>query len=111
MDGATVCQEQEMHRVTCYVLSTEGLGLRINPIETKNKWIPQVLSDSDFANDLETRISIYGFVVYWCGMPVSWNSKGMRNVDVPFQVEVFMDNGVAIWLANNRSTRKTNQAC
>lgn len=80
MDGATVCQLQEMHRVICYVLSTGGLGLRMNPIVTKNKWILQVFSNSDFVNDLETRISVYGFIFYWCGVPVSWKSKGIRSV-------------------------------
>ena len=37
-------------------------------------------SDSDFANDKETRISVYGYVIYFCGDPVAWKSKSMRSV-------------------------------
>ena len=36
--------------------------------------------DSDFANDKETRISVYGYVIYFSGVPVAWKSKSMRSV-------------------------------
>ena len=38
------------------------------------------ISDSDFASDKETRISIYGCVIYFCGIPIAWRSKGMKSV-------------------------------
>ena len=37
-------------------------------------------SDSDFAGDRETRRSVYGYYVYFCGIPIAWKSKGMRSV-------------------------------
>ena len=40
----------------------------------------EAFSDSDFANDKETRISVYGYVIYFCGVPVARKSKSMRSV-------------------------------
>ena len=40
----------------------------------------EALSDSDFANDKETRISIYGYIVFFCGVPIVWKSKSMKSV-------------------------------
>jgi hypothetical protein len=62
------------------VLKTKGLGLRVNPIYKEFIWYLKALSDSDFANDSDTRISVYGYIVYFLGVPVSWKSKGMRSV-------------------------------
>jgi hypothetical protein len=39
-----------------------------------------VLCDSDWAGDPETRISVTGFIVYLMGVPVSWRSKAQRGV-------------------------------
>ena len=39
----------------------------------------EAFSDSDFANDKETRISVYRYVIYFCGVPVAWKSKSMRS--------------------------------
>ena len=38
------------------------------------------LSDSDFANDKDTRYSVYGYIIYFCGIPVAWKSKSMKIV-------------------------------
>ena len=38
------------------------------------------LSDSDFANDKDTRYSVYGSIIYFCGIPVAWKSKSMKSV-------------------------------
>ena len=40
----------------------------------------EVLSDSDFANDKETSISVYGYIVFFCGVPIVWKSKSMKSV-------------------------------
>ena len=37
-------------------------------------------SDSDHPSDKEKRRSIYGYFVYFCGVPIAWRSKGMRSV-------------------------------
>ena len=43
-------------------------------------WEIIAFSDSDYATDKETRISIAGFVLYLMGVPISWKSKGMKSV-------------------------------
>ena len=43
-------------------------------------WQLGALSDSDFANDKETRISVYGYIVFFCGVPIAWKSKSMKSV-------------------------------
>ena len=44
------------------------------------KWALKSLSDSDFASDKETRISVFGYIIYFCGIPIAWVSKGMKSV-------------------------------
>ena len=43
-------------------------------------WQLEALSNSNFANDKETRISVYGYIVFFCGMPIAWKSKSMKSV-------------------------------
>ena len=40
----------------------------------------KALSDSDFASDKETRISVFGYIIYFCGIPIAWRSKGSKSV-------------------------------
>ena len=44
------------------------------------KWALKALSDSDFASDKETRICVFGYIIYFCGIPIAWRSKGMKSV-------------------------------
>ena len=44
------------------------------------KWALKALSDSDFASDKETRINVFGYIIYFCGIPIAWRSKGMKSV-------------------------------
>ena len=43
-------------------------------------WCLEALSDSDFANDKKTRISVYGYIVFSCGVPITWKSKNIKSV-------------------------------
>ena len=43
-------------------------------------WKLEALSDSDFANDKNTRYSVYGYIIYFCGVLVAWKSKSMKSV-------------------------------
>ena len=38
-------------------------------------WKLEALSDSDFANDKDTRYSVYGYILYFCGVPIAWKRK------------------------------------
>ena len=60
MDGASMAQVTEMYRVINCVLETKTLGLRMVPIFNDGFWKLEALSDSDFANDKDTRYSVYG---------------------------------------------------
>ena len=40
----------------------------------------KALSDSYFASDKETRIRVFGYIIYFCGIPITWRSKGMKRV-------------------------------
>jgi hypothetical protein len=40
----------------------------------------KVFSDSDWAGDLETRISVTSFIVYLQNLPICWRSKAQRGV-------------------------------
>ena len=55
MDGASMAQVTEMYRVINFVLETKTLGLRMVPIFNDGVWKMEALSDSDFANDKNTR--------------------------------------------------------
>ena len=58
MDGASKLQLQELRRVAMFVLDTKHLGLHIVPTMDDEIWQLEALSDSDFVNDKETRISV-----------------------------------------------------
>ena len=40
----------------------------------------KALSDSDFASDKKPRISVFRYIIYFCGIPIAWRTKGMRSV-------------------------------
>ena len=80
MDGASMAHVSEMYRVIIFVLEMKTLGLMTVPIFKDGIWKLEALSDSDFANDKETRYSVYGYIIYFCGIPVVWKSKSMKSV-------------------------------
>ena len=56
------------------------MGLHIVPTMDDGTWQLEALSISDFANDKETRISVYGYIVFFCGVQIAWKSKSMKCV-------------------------------
>ena len=80
MDAPAPAHLKEMYKLIKFVLSTKDYGLKFKLIKSMRKWVLKVLSDSDFASDKETRISIFGYVIYFCGIPIAWRSKGMKSV-------------------------------
>ena len=60
---------------------TKTLGLRMAPTFKDGIWKLEALSDSDFADDKDTRYSVYGYIIYFCcGVPDAWKSKSMKSV-------------------------------
>ena len=80
IDGASMAHFTEMYRVINFVLEMKTLVLRMVPIFKDGIWKLEALSDSDFANDKDTRYTVYGYIIYFCGIPVAWKSKSMKHV-------------------------------
>ena len=63
------------------MISSGNKKTRIKILPHWNKTLELVAySDSDYASDKETRRSVYGYFVYFCGVPIAWRRKGMRSV-------------------------------
>ena len=54
--------------------------MKIVPTLQNSIWKLEAFSDSDFANYKESRITVYGYVIYFCVVPVAWKSRSMRSV-------------------------------
>ena len=80
MDAPAPVYLKEMHKLIRFALSTKDHGLKFKLIKSIRKWVLKALSDSHFESDKETRISIFGYVIYFCGIPIAWRSKGMKSV-------------------------------
>ena len=80
MDGASMAHGTEIYRVINYVFEMKTLGLRMVPFFQHGIWKLEALSDSEFANDKDTRYSVYGYIIYFCGIPVAWKSESMKSV-------------------------------
>jgi hypothetical protein len=78
-DDATECHWKALMRTIKYLLSTQNIGLKIQP-KFNGEYILKEVSDSEYAGDKDTRVSVYGFVIYLCGAPISWKSKSGRSV-------------------------------
>ena len=81
-------------------------------------------SDANFASDKEIHISVTGYVIYFMGIPIAWQSHGQKNVvvstteveyvallevvrmeiEVQLPITVYVDNVGAMFLANNHTT-------
>ena len=79
-DGASMAHVTEMYRVINFVLETKTFGLRMVPIFKDGIWKLEALSDSDSANDKDARFSVYGYIIYFRGIPVAWKSKSMKEL-------------------------------
>ena len=75
MDAPAPVHLKEMYKVIRLVLSTKGYGLKFELRKDMIKWALKALSDSDFASDKETRISIFGYIIYFCGIPIDGEAK------------------------------------
>jgi hypothetical protein len=81
LDGATEAHWKAMMRIIKFVLDTSLYALRLQPNGIgSGKVTLRGISDSEFAGDRETRKSVYGYVTYYCGAPISWKSKSGDSV-------------------------------
>ena len=71
MDAPVAIHLKEMYKVIRHVLSTRGHGLKFELRKDIKKWALKALNDSDFASDKEARISVFGYIIYFCGIPIA----------------------------------------
>ena len=80
-DGANYAHWKALLRNIKYVLDTEYLALKLKPVtNVKTAFELKGISDSDYAGDKDTRTSVYGYVIYFCGAPIAWKSKAGKSV-------------------------------
>jgi hypothetical protein len=59
-------------------MDTEGLLLQ--PKLNQDRFYLEGISVSEYAGDPDTRISVYGYVLYFCGASIAWKSKAGKSV-------------------------------
>ena len=79
VDAPAPVHLKEMNKLIRFVLSPKDFGLKFKLMKKIKKWALKALGDSDLASDKETRISIFGYITYFCGIPIGWRSKGMKS--------------------------------
>jgi hypothetical protein len=63
------------------VLDTKLYGLRLSPFTKKDgSLFLHGYSDSEFSGDRDTYKSVFGFITFMCGAPISWKSKACHSV-------------------------------
>ncbi len=82
LDCHTEAALKELNRVIRFVLDTKDYGLKIKPVieDADDSWSVTVFSNSDYASNTKTRISVTGFCIFLLGVPICWQSKGQRSV-------------------------------
>jgi hypothetical protein len=79
-DGATKAHWKSLMRTINYAISTEKYGLKLQPKLHQDCFYLEGISDSEYAGDKESRISVYGYMIYFCGAPIAWKSKAGKSV-------------------------------
>ena len=75
MDAPAPVHLKEMYKEIRHVLSTKGYGLMFELRIDMIKWALKALSDSDFVSDKETIISVFGYIIYFCGIQLPGEAK------------------------------------
>ena len=80
VDGATPGHWKAMERTIKYVLDTENYALKIKPNKKNGFFTLGGVSDSEFGGDKDTRVSVYGFLLFFCEGLIAWKSKAGKSV-------------------------------
>jgi hypothetical protein len=80
MDDARVVSYKEIIRVIRFVLDTRDTCLSFKPNLGDENCELVVYSDIYRAGDVENRISVIGFIIYWLGVPIYWRSRGQKGM-------------------------------
>ena len=80
MDKADQQAMKELMRVIKFALITKKYGLKIEPKIEELMWKLLMYADADWAGDKDYRLSVSGFILYLCGVPIMWRSRAQRRV-------------------------------
>ena len=75
MDAPAPVHLKEMYKLIRFVLSTKDHGLKFELMKNIRKWALKALNESDFASDKETRISIFGYIIYFVEFQLPGEAK------------------------------------
>jgi hypothetical protein len=78
--GATEAHVKTLLRTIKYELGTEDHCLLLEPKFNNDGFYLEGIRDSEYAGGLDTRIIVYGYVLYCCGAPIAWKSKAGKSV-------------------------------
>jgi hypothetical protein len=79
-DGATMDHWKKLLHNIKFVITTEYLALKLKPDTTQSFFEMEGITDSEFGADQDTRISVFGYEVYFCKALVAWKSRASRSV-------------------------------
>jgi hypothetical protein len=82
VDGATEAHWKQLLKAIKYTIMTKNKALKMKPKMRNNLFFIEGISDSSFGEDKDTRISVYGYVAYFCGAPVATKSKLGQSVSL-----------------------------
>jgi len=73
---------KELCRIVKFVIDTKEYGLKIKPKleEFDKSWTMTIFSDSNYAGDNDTRVSVTGYCIFLLGVPIVWKSKSQKSV-------------------------------
>jgi hypothetical protein len=80
LDGATNAHWKSLISTIKFMLDTRLYGLRLSPFTRNGSLFLHGYSDSEFAGDRETHKSVFGFITFLCGAPISWKSEACHSV-------------------------------
>ena len=80
MDGATMEKYKSLLRLIKFVIDTKNQTLKMKVQRRDGIFNINGYSDADYAGDKDTRRSISGLIIYLCGIPIAWRSKGQKAV-------------------------------
>ena len=81
LDRASEGAYKELMRSIKFVIDTKNYRLRIEPKgEFNGEWELRMYTDSDYAGDKSTRISVTGYILFFMGVPIIWKSKSQKSI-------------------------------
>ena len=82
MSMALEANWKKLLRVIRFVLKSKTVGLKVEPKleEGHEQWKMKIYTDANWAGGKETRVSVSGFVLFFCSVAIMWRSQGQKSV-------------------------------